>query len=90
MTDGDDDAVRIPIPDSYDDDERAAFRAGFGACAELFGTAAATYAAAMGTDTHDDDDDPEECPDCGKDLLQSMGADETTTPAGMTCPNCEL
>lgn len=88
MTD-DQGQVAVPIPDDYDEAEREAFKAGFRSCAELFGTAAASYVAAV-TDDDQDDEDETVCPNCGADLLDSMGADETSTPAGTVCPNCEL
>lgn len=37
-----------------------------------------------------DDGDDDTCSECGARLLASMGAAETTTPAGMICPECEL
>lgn len=82
--------VAVPIPEDYDAAERAAFKRGFQACAELFGTAAATYAAAVSDDQVGDDEPPTECPNCGSDLLDSMGAAETATPAGTVCPECDL
>ena len=91
MTDqGERGQVEVPIPDSYDEDEVAAFKQGFQTCAELFGTAAATYAAAVSDGADEPDEKPDECPECGSDLLDSMGADETSTPSGTVCPECEL
>lgn len=82
--------VQVPIPDDLDEDEREAYKAGFKACAELFGTAAATYASAVSDRPQDDEDDVDECGECGGELLDSMGADETMTPPGTVCPECEL
>lgn len=84
--------VRVPVPDDYDEDERAAFLEGFAACADLFGTAAASYKAAVSRDDDaGDDGDVTDCRTCGSDLLDSMGADESDhSPDGRVCPECDL
>lgn len=97
MTDDATDDVALPVPPDYDDAERAAYLTGAQAVAQLFGSAAETYIQAAraqrdgdGPGAGDDRDDADVCPECGADLLASMGADETLTPAGTICPACEL
>lgn len=85
----DDREVVVPVPPEYSDEEAEAYKTGFRVCADLFATAAETYRGALDADA-DGDDEPEVCPECGGDLLASMGADETMTPEGMVCPECEL
>lgn len=87
---GDSGEVRVPVPDEYDDEQREAFLRGFGACADLFGTAAASYKAAVSRGEPQDEGE-DECQECGSELLSSMGADESEySPAGYVCPGCEL
>lgn len=91
--DGDeaDSRITVPVPSDYDESQADAFRKGFQACAQLFGHAAETYFhAAGGDEPADGDDDEPACDECGADPLPSMGADETCTPAGTVCPDCEL
>lgn len=81
----------VPIPpdiDEYDPEE--AYLTGCKVMADLFSNAADTYRAALSESVGADEADDDACPECGNDLLPSMGADETTTPAGAVCPECEL
>lgn len=86
----DDREVVVPVPPEYSDAEEEAYKTGFRVCADLFATAAETYRGALDADGEDDTDEPEVCPECGGDLLASMGAGETATPEGLVCPDCEL
>lgn len=85
----DDRELVIPIPPDYSDEEAEAYKTGFRVCADLFANAATTYREAL-DDADDDDAESDVCQECGGDLLASMGADETITPEGTVCPECEL
>ena len=91
--------VAVPVPDDLPQSEERAYRLGFQTCAELFGTAAAAYSAAIDpgdesptqpSDSADDGTDDGTCPECGVETLASMGAGADVTPKGRVCPNCEL
>lgn len=90
----DDHADGLNVPGRYDGREAEAFRDGYAQALTHIGHGALSTAADLGTGETSADEtngDSGVCATCGASLLAAMGADESDhSPAGYTCPSCEL
>lgn len=69
-------------PEHLSESEREAWRSGAAAMARVLGSHAMTLAGGLeGPPAPDEDDEPEECPECGADLVEAFG--------GKRCMACD-